>query len=654
MPQTPEQTAVANHQDSHAVVSAVAGSGKTETMINRIGVLLSRGVDSRRILCLLFNKSARDDFARRLSSRYASSTVPEVFTYHAFGLRLCNAMADAGLIASGELDSSGRVIHALARNAMALTNDANPDDEPLDLGFETVQEFLAVVDLLKNGLYNGSDLPAGVAKLDRRSSHAYKVYEELRTERNVRSFTDLVFDPVQCALVNDRAASFIANRYDHIIVDEFQDVNEAQMVLIRLVAGMRAKVMAVGDEDQCIYTWRGARPDYMTHRFAALFPETKRYSLPHTFRYGQDLADIANSVISNNINRVEKVCTPALPVSTVVALQLHNGSCGPHVTTELQSWTRRGNRLADVAILVREYNNTIPIEIDLQRESIPYRLVGAPSFVERAESLAVRAYAQLAMPGGLKSCPAEMLRPYIGALLSVPSLYLKRDEMEAIVSTAVSNPANLRQIGLNHFKRYSQGKRSFAIDRRLEAVDTWAWCQNAAPSAGAARFLADLYKRLNLFNAIRKQNQRPEVTKEKIRLLHNMILLAESGRHTIQSFVSYLDSIGQKHKDQIEADDSVLLTSVHRSKGLEFPMVILPDLAEGLFPKIPAAEDPIHDIEDERRLFYVAITRAKHRLLMLAPFDAGLVTSAMKKGGSLPPLDQMKASRFLYESRLQP
>ena len=622
-------------------------------MIERIFFLLDHGVPATRILVLLFNKSARDDFATRLKTRLSGTSSPEIFTYHAFGLRLCNALVKSEKLPAAKLDSKGREAIRLARSVLIQVNEGLPADEQFDLGLEFVREFLEIVDVLKNSLYDGGPtLPEDVKSLPEKIKTAYRLFEEHRVVQGIRTYTDLVFDPVRLAIDDQSVSRYFANRYDHIIVDEFQDANLAQIAMVQYLAGTRAKVMVVGDEDQTIYRWRGARPDYMTHKFAEVFPKPDRYTLPHTFRYGKDLADMANNVIQNNKKRVPKLCVSAVPVQTEVVLQMHQDNAGLNVCAEIARWTRKGNSLNDVAVLVREFNNTIPVEIMLQDKRIPYRLEGAESFVDRPESMVIRAYLQLCLYGGLAGCDrSEQRKKMAYSLLSYPSLYLRRDEMEMIVERAESDLQNFTQIATRHLKRLATGSKAFTIDRRMTVADGWASCLTCDPKTSAARFLLNIYRKLDLFTAIRKQNPRKEVAEDKIRLLHNMIRLAESGRHTIVSFSSYLNDVAAKVRETDHTQESVLLTSIHRAKGMEWQLVIMPDLAEGLFPKID--EETEDEIEDERRLFYVGVTRAKQRLALIAPLDTHLITASINNQFKTPQAGSFKASRFLYEARVR-
>ncbi len=143
---TAEQSAVVEHDGGHAVVAAVAGSGKSATLIERIGRLLEKGIDPRRILVLLFNKSARDDFDIRLRRRFPGVVVPDVFTYHAFGLRLCASLETAGRISPARLETSALAVRQLARNVLSQLNERLPEDEQFDVGSEVVQDVLEQID----------------------------------------------------------------------------------------------------------------------------------------------------------------------------------------------------------------------------------------------------------------------------------------------------------------------------------------------------------------------------------------------------------------------------------------------------------------------------------------------------------------------------
>lgn len=649
---TQDQLAVVHHQDGHAIVGAVAGSGKTHTMVARVVHLLKSGIEPRRILVLMFNKSAQEEFDRRLRLRCSEVGLKpaEVQTFHGFGLRISRRLIEAGLLNDASLETSGHVLRKMAREVLARVNEESSEDDQLDLNFEVVTEFLDTLDILKGELYPTPDerWMATVRETDKRFLRGFNLFEDARFSRGIRLFSDLIYDPVMAALTNPEVERFIGGRYDHVVVDEFQDVNEAQMTLIRMIAGKRAKVMAVGDDDQTIYKWRGAKPDYMTRLFVKEFAGATRYTLPHTFRYGHNLSLLANFVITRNTNRTDKICVSGTERHTGIDVRLVHKNPGAEVLKIMQEWIGSGRKASEAAILVREYAHSISSEVALLQNNMPYRLVGAAPFFDRAEVLGLRAYLQLAAGGIAAVDDVDRRTKLVQALLTTPTLYLRKDMVESIAEAVAESPNDLLQIAEDAF-RSDRNALPFTRDRRLRAIDTWRWVMGIGPLRAAESLLGEILTRTKLQKDIEKNVPDPREAAEKIRMIAQIVGLAHERRESPTDFVAFLNQLAADYGAAEASDDRVLITSCHRAKGLEWSLVILPELSEGSFPVIRDGTGDA-EIEDERRLFYVAVTRAKERLALVAPMDPALVMSS-RSGMSKPP-EKPLASRFLFEANV--
>lgn len=647
-----EQIAVINHDGGHAIVGAVAGSGKTHTMVARVIHLLKARVEPRRILVLMFNKSAQEEFERRLKKACAEEGLPvaEVQTFHGFGMRISRRLVEAGLLNSAKLETEGYTVRKMAREILQRVNAEGDEDNQLDLNYEIITEFLDTIDILKGELFPTPDerWAATVRDIDKRFVRGFALFEDARFDHGIRLFSDLIYDPVMAALSNPDVERFIGGRYDHVIIDEFQDINEAQMTLVRMIAGKRAFVMAVGDDDQTIYRWRGAKPDYMTSLFVKEFPGATRYALPHTFRYGHSLSLLANFVITRNANRTDKICVSAIERDTALDVRLVASNPGAEVLKIVNEWTAGGRGLQEVAVLVREYAHSISSEVALLQSSIPYRIVGAAPFFDRADVLGLRAYLQLAAGGMAAVKSTERRVKLVQALLTTPTLYLRRDTVEMIAEAVAERPDDLLSIAESVFRSDTRAL-AFTRDRRLRTVETWRWVMGIGPTKKAAGLLGEILQRTNLQKEIEKNVPDPRESAEKIRMIWQIVKLAGDRGESPTGFVAFLDQLASDYGAAEARDDRVLITSCHRAKGLEWPLVILPELTDGSFPVIrDGAGDA--EIEDERRLFYVAATRAKERLALLAPMDQALIMSS-RSGRSDPPSNPL-ASRFLYEANL--
>jgi DNA helicase-2/ATP-dependent DNA helicase PcrA len=628
---TTEQLEVIEHRSGHALVRAVAGSGKSATLVERIARLVESGVQLDEILVLMFNKSAADDFRARLSRRLPDGA-PEVFTFHSFGMRLARRLSCDGALPHARLVSSTAESRQFARQVLS-EHFAEHGDEPQDLSNEALDEYLSAIDMLKGALYTGGPLP-GWASDSSRLLSSFKRFEARRRSAGMRFFADLIYDPVLLSRIDAGVRAALADAYGHVLVDEFQDINDAQMEMVRTVAGERASVMVVGDDDQTIYGWRGARPEFMLSLFEKQFPGVKSYSLTGTFRYGHALSLLANACIANNTMRAEKLCVSRTEQSTRITVRMHTHGPADLAVEEIRAWVDEGRQLNEIAILVREYANAIGVEIALQRHAIPARIVGAASFAEQAEVLVLRGYMSLAGGNAAVWDPAGAEK-IIAAMLGTPTLYLKRAELSRLLSPGVPLSRTLRQM--------SAGAKSWLAQIRAKTADAMDWASRQSPDAPAAPFLLEIIRRVSLFEHIHRAGIRKDRIDERCRMIRQVIELAREHQHTVASLRELMREIVEAQED---AQDSVLITSVHRSKGLEWPCVLLPDLAEGQFP---AQGSPI---EDERRLYYVATTRARERLVLIAPLDRGLVEHSKHGRTGSPAPGGIKASRFLFESNL--
>lgn len=615
-------------------MGAVAGSGKSATLVERIAHLIAAGCNRKAILVLMFNKSASDEFKSRLAKRLGSNA-PDVFTFHGFGQRLCSILSQGGLIPNYRLVTNTSEAREFARATLQGYYGDIGEDPPFKLEAEVLDDFLSGIDVLKGSLHQGEVVP-GWATKQNPLLEAFPAFERYRHRRGVRFFSDLIYDPVILAREERFIQDLLSDKFDHVLVDEFQDINDAQMEMVRIVTGSRAAVMAVGDDDQTIYGWRGARPEFMVSLFEKQFPDVKRYTLSNTFRYGHSLSILANACISNNSSRTDKLCLSYTNRQTEVCVRMHTHGAGSVVVEEVQEWVKAGRSVQDVAVLVREYGNAIGVEVALHRAGINTRVVGAPCFADNPDVLALRGY--LALAGGMQHITHERSgSAMVHAMLQFPTLYLNRSELAHLQSPGVSLCASLR--------RLSEGSKPWLARLRDEACDTLDWASRQKPDSKASTCMRELLRRTKMIECISKSHARKDRIGERIRLLGQLLEYAEEGQHTIASFRALLDDVSAR--STADAAEAVLITSVHRSKGLEWDCVILPDLVEGSFPLTTGTP-----IEDERRLYYVGTTRARDRLILVSPVDRQLVEWSQAGNTGHPAATDIKASRFLYESNL--
>ena len=659
---TSEQLAAVKHQKGHAIVGAVAGSGKSHMLCYRnLFLLMRQGVQAQHILNVMFNRDAADQFRDRirvLAQRY-QVRLPLVHTFHSFGKRILEEMVHSGWAPEGKLLNNEwahlHIVRGALQEAARLTN------KDVDLGGETLSGFLEIIDAAKAEVIEPESSDAPLFFEQHASSPelflaAYAAYEQERRVRGIYTFSDLLYDPVRMMRNNPELREWAANRFDHILVDEYQDVNEAQQLLLRYLAGTRADVMAVGDEDQCIYEWRGAKPIYMACEFERDFPGATRYVLSHTFRYGDRLSLLASQVISHNQERTPKICvSDASTPDTRYMLDMAKDwkDQGKIVAKTLREWLDAGRSLSEVAILVREYSQSISVETGLMDAGIPYRIVGAPPAFARQETLALQGYLAMTTQTGLRRYPNEEVRTeVIDAMSQVPTLYLPGEVRERIARSVAADPEHFADI-LASVAQEMPEYRQKALMRRadfLRDLDVLA----KAPPVLAGAVLRNIMLSLRLYSSLRASTPRMDRAEERVRLCDEFAQYTDSYGQDVATFLNELEQ--QVDRVACEEGDGVLITSVHRAKGLEWPHVILPELAEGRFPAYDTQRNKAPDehlIEQERRLFYVGVTRAQERLTMIAPKDATLLRQLARKSDVQRKIPRSpKASRFLYEARV--
>jgi len=648
---TEEQRAVVRHGRGHAKVTAVAGSGKTATMIARVVHLLRQGGDPRLIRVVMFNKAAQVEFSQRLARAAGGMTErpPVVSTFHAMGKRLTEAFVRRGMLPDYELCPHEWRQGQLARQALAsaIQQAGAGWGQPDKLELE---DFLTFIDRVKADLARPSEVFAamGLSQNVRYFLAAYEAFEDLRRSEGLRFFSDLLFDPVVAMAESPELRAWVGDRLEHVIVDEYQDVSAVQQALLQVVAGSRASVMAVGDEDQCIYAWRGSRPELITTTFAHDFPGAAVYRLSRTFRYGHALSLLANHAITANRQREDKLCISAEGTPhTRVALTVH-GRNDPHpLPGILASWRAQGRALREVVVLVRLRSMSIPVELALLKEQLAYRVDGPTAFDTRE---------MRALVGVLRLAAGTLFDPddehgraeTVRAMLSVPHVGLRAPEMQALVQRIVGSPQHAPGLIVDAVRQ--QGGRPRQRERAETMAGLWSTLASGRwRGLPPRKILGHYIETTGLYDHFREMAVRHIEAEERIVACEELMAFAEGQGKDLEGLLAGIDELRAAAARQRGDEDLVRITTVHQAKGLEFPVVVVPGLAEGRFPYVRDASEEA-EMEEERRLFYVAVTRAREQLHLLAPPDRA--HGAAVKTGSRAIPETPVASRFLYEANI--
>jgi DNA helicase-2/ATP-dependent DNA helicase PcrA len=645
---TEEQRRIVRHENGHALVSAVAGSGKTTTMVARVQQLLERGCVPRDVLVLMFNRSARDSFADALNKRLDGTglAVPDVRTYHSLGLRLVESFTRKGALPAYKLVTDDRIREKLAKQTLNSAYKEENGDHAWATK-EDLEEFLRFIDLVKAGIVTPEKCfeQENIAGKCSYFVEAFKRFEQGRCSQRIRFYEDLVHEPLMAMLQDTHLATWVSNRVEHIIVDEYQDINEVQQQLLKILAGRRAKVMVVGDVDQCIYEWRGARPEYIINRFQHDFPAPSRYLLSYTFRYGHRVSLAANHLISRNHLRDRKLCISA-PTNFDTRITLHEEADTHPILKIMEDWLDRGRGLDDAAVLVRLFGMSVPLELALLDADIPYHLQGHEQVFECREIKALIGYLKLCS-GKLEQEDYQARTDYLTAMLSQPHLGVRQEEIEKLAAEIAVNPgeAPTRILWQMHSDMPAFIKKKIA-----QTSDDWEWLMRRSVAGRADLLLTEIISRLDLYDFFSKFSSRQATAENRIETCRSFVDFAARQKLMTDEFLGKLELLRNRSGSRVGG--SLLITSVHRAKGLEWPLVVIPGLKDGSFPFVAGAgEGAVENLEDERRLFYVAVTRGIEKVALIHPPDAMLKTRADQGIGSAP-VDIRQASRFLFEANL--
>ncbi|MBJ6136561.1 ATP-dependent helicase [Marinobacter litoralis] len=610
---TDEQRDIITAGYEHSVITAVAGSGKTSTLAWRIRYLLAQGHDPNRMLVLMFNRSARVDFERKLQQVCDQSGLapPEIRTYHAMGYRLYKRFVREGYLPN----FSDKILteQEIGYQAWMLTRRLAPEDLADEIRRnkkDYVETATGFIDLVKTCLS-----PAEIVfeELGYSDKHKYLIdlfhsFEQWRKSQGRISYADMIYEPVMAIHQNPPLQRLVGNKMDLILVDEYQDTNEIQHLLLRYVAGDRARVTVVGDPDQTIYEFRGAKPEFILRRFSDEFESPLEQTLSFTFRYGHQVALLANHLICHNTGRKDVLCH-SHPSTPPTRAELHRAeNDGDEVLKILQSQSPEANN--QTAVLFRVWSQSVPIELKLLARHIPYRIDAGKGALFSREVQAITSLLMV-VSGRIKHLPDSDRLDIARQLLRFPHVGLKEPELENLAQFIAGFGENWHERLLAMDFDALQPMAARKLRKLGEALAQLTDYQG--PVAGLIRIYAE---HTDLYDGIRS-----------LALTHDS---AEERIDTIQGFRAYLKSLDTDASGALDhlktlkqqagenTDRGVLLSTIHRTKGLEWPVVIIPGLQEKYLPYSPRPQDDAQALlESERRLLYVGMTRARKALHLI-------------------------------------
>ncbi len=588
--------------DGPALILAGPGSGKTRVLTQRVAWMLrEQRLPPWQVLAVTFTNKAAREMRERLSQMFDRNTALEmsIGTFHATCARVLRREAEAA-----GLNREFAIFDADDQLAVMklIVKELGLDDKRY-----RPAALLNAVSRAKNELITPADYPIHTY-YDEVVVRAFARYQDTLRANSALDFDDLLVEPVRLFRQNAEVLAKYQQRFRYILVDEFQDTNMAQYVLLRLLSASHCSLYVVADEDQSIYSWRGA--DYRNiQRLRGDYPELREVLLEENYRSTQIILDGAQAVIARNTDRTPKKLFTRKAGGAPITLReaYDEGDEALFVAREVQTLQRAGQRLSEIAVMYRTNAQSRALEEAFVREKIPYRLIGGTRFYGRKEIKDVLAYLRLAQN---PDDNISLLRVVNVPARGIGTRTLARIAAEATAAGSSHYAALTRLIQQRAFN----GKTLQSLEAFWRMVDGWYAAREHLP---VVALLERILEETGYELYVRDGSDEGEARWENIMSLRGVTVEAPT-----MSLVDFLTDVALvADVDELEEQtEAVTLLTLHAAKGLEYPAVFITGLEEGMLPHSRSIEDSPQAVAEERRLFYVGMTRAQERLYLSYAF----------------------------------
>jgi DNA helicase-2/ATP-dependent DNA helicase PcrA len=646
---TDEQRAVVQHGTGPAVVRAVPGAGKTTAMIHRIRFLVEeRGVAPDRILASSFGHATVQDLAAGLDALGVSGV--DTRTLHSLGLALLRRHDGRPAAPSGEEapapDAAARILARRALDSLAATRDrpaTEIDIPPHELVDQVAawKQQLAYPDPDRAGLSPAAREQARTATHENEDVVAlYRHFEQHRRQEGWLTYPDMLRAAWVALRHNDALRAEAQTAYRFVLVDEFQDLSRVQFLLLDVLTEEHRNYMVVGDADQCIYGWRGARPSFLTE-FDDRY-DAASYRITDSFRLPAAPLVLANAVITHNEPRPAKPLHLTQGFHGDAQLLVHDDSSASasSIADTVAGLQDEGYALDDIAVLVRTYGQTPPLERAFLARDLPYRLHGHVPFYRRRAVQTLLQYLYWAVlerrrrADGWFDAPKTAARyaDRFARILKTPNRYVAHGRIDRIAQQARARHTSALDVLTDHLPEMH--------DRTAERVEHFLDVAEALvgrldePPADTLDWLIDA---VDYEAALRERSAVRERGDARVRTVRALVRYADD-YDDAPALLHAVRALAAQQARRDAAAPALDLRSIHRAKGAEWPVVVVPGCTEGTLPLDP---DEGRDLAEERRLFYVAITRPRERLY-LATDDPNAPSRFLEEAAVDPQLDRVR------------
>ena len=656
-----QQRAAVSQTDGPVLIVAGAGAGKTRVLTGRIAYLLEKGCGPDRILALTFTKKAATEMKERISAMVGDRKARRLYmgTFHSIFIRFLREFADRlGYPSNFTIYDTGDSVSAIK----SCLKEMKLDDKVYK-----PKDVLSRISMAKNNLVTPEAYKRN-AQAVANDTHAkkpeicniYSLYSAKCKQSGVMDFDDILLNMNILFRDFPDALESVAGRFDYILVDEYQDTNFAQYLILKKLSQTHRNICVVGDDSQSIYAFRGAKIENILN-FRKDYPECRLFRLEQNYRSTRNIVDAANSVIEKNTSRIPKTCFSKGPEGDRIHLIKSYTEQEEALLIASSIISRMGEehcQYQDFAILYRTNSQSRAIEEALRKRNLPYMIYSGNSFFDRAEVKDMMSYFKLVVnPNDNES----FLR-----VLNKPARGIGQTSEEALATAARNAGRSLFNACEPDFLA-SSGLKSAAVGRIMAFRDMIASSNADLAKKDAFSVARELSAKCGLYASFKEDNtvesqSRAANIEELLNSVQSFVedrqneyreeLMADGSISDVESIsdsdlplvtlgdfledISLLSAVDVKEDD--DTSNKIALMTVHSAKGLEFPYVYVAGMEENIFPSGGMFASP-SDIEEERRLFYVALTRAK------VAVDLTFASTRMRNGKH----ESNSPSRFIKE-----
>jgi len=599
------------HTGSPLLVLAGAGSGKTRVITYKIVYLIrERGLNPGNILAVTFTNKASNEMKERVVSLRAEAKEVWIKTFHSTSATLLRTIGRS-------IDVDPRFTIIDQQDQISILRKIIKECR-LDPELYKPSKYAYLIDRAKDMLLDAGNALAGKFSGDPAFHDIYRVYEEKLNKENLMDFGDLIFRLTRGLSRNSEAVKALKEKFHYVLVDEFQDTNHAQYELLKILTLEEDNVCVVGDEDQSIYGFRGAKIENILN-FSKDYPKTRIIKLEENYRSFQTILTASSQLISNNTGRLGKNLFTRRGMGEKITF-FHAGSDRSEarfIADEILELVNENRfRYSDIAVFYRVNAQSRIFESVFSRQLIPFTVVGGPRFYEREEVKDIIAYLRLAMN------PMDEIS--LSRIANKPPRGIGEKTLKLLIESTIERGRPV--IDFKGESHIPPSRRSSVKDFLVLIQELQLMVQESPPPD----LIKLLFDASGYIDWLRSQGE-----EERMRNLEELYNAVEefSREHPESSISEFVEevSLSQGGFDEKSGIGRVFLITLHNAKGLEFPVVFIAGMEEGIFPHYLSG-DNASDIQEERRLCYVGMTRAMEKLYLSAAKVRKLYGRSIERG----------------------